>query len=188
MGLRITFDLSNEDLRHFRLIMAEASSASAQLSSEEIISATKDLIAEVRTASVPEFIQQRLSLLELLTRMVTDEEWRLPEDEKRRILNALAYFTEPEDLIPDHIPGLGFLDDAIMIELVVRELKHELDAFRDFCDYRHRESLQKKAGSGDSITRATWLKTRRQELQSRMRRRRNSDVKKLKRRSPLSLF
>lgn len=188
MGLRITLELSDDDLRHFQLIMAEASSSSDALSAEEILSAAAALLTEVRAANVPEFIQQRLDLLEHLTKMVTDREWRLPQAEKERVLKALAYFSEPEDLIPDDIPGIGYLDDAIMIELVVRELKHEIDAFHDFCDYRERELAAAKDGSGKEITRETWLKTRRQELQSRMRRRRTTETKKLKRRSPLSLF
>ena len=54
------------------------------------------------------------------------------------MLNALAYFAEPDDLIPDQIPGLGFLDDAIMVELVVRELRHEIEAYEDFRVFRDR--------------------------------------------------
>ena len=89
------------------------------------------------------------------------------------MLNALAYFCEPEDLIPDHIPGLGFLDDAIMIELVVADLQYEVEAYRDFCDYRSSRPAKSgvKAKSGD-VTRDEWLDSRRSELQSRMRRRR----------------
>jgi uncharacterized membrane protein YkvA (DUF1232 family) len=106
------------------------------------------------------------------------------------LLNALAYFAEPEDLIPDHIPGLGFLDDAIMVELVVRELRHEIEAYEDFCAFRTREEKRlggKQKGSG--ITRKEWLETRRNELISRMRRRRRRDRGgRGGRRSPLSLF
>ncbi|NIV16986.1 MAG: DUF1232 domain-containing protein, partial [Woeseiaceae bacterium] len=88
---------------------------------------------------VPQFIDQRLDKLNIMIRMLKDHEWRLPAAESNRVLNALAYFADPEDLIPDHIPGLGFLDDAIMVELVVRELKHEIEAYRDFCDFRTRQ-------------------------------------------------
>jgi uncharacterized membrane protein YkvA (DUF1232 family) len=102
-----------------------------------------------------------------MIRMLSDLEWRLPHDDAARVLNALAYFAEPEDLIPDNIPGLGFLDDAIMIELVVRELKPEIEAYQDFCDYRDRQS-----DNGDDASRAGWLESRRKELQVRMRRRR----------------
>ena len=104
--------------------------------------------------------------------MLTDHEWRLPKKDPTRVLNALAYFTEPEDLIPDHVPGIGYLDDAIMIELVVRELKHEIEAYEDFCHYRETNPPRKgiKSKSTD-ITREKWLQGRRRELQDRMRRR-----------------
>jgi uncharacterized membrane protein YkvA (DUF1232 family) len=102
-----------------------------------------------------------------MIRMLSDLEWRLPHDDAARVLNALAYFAEPEDLIPDHIPGLGYLDDAIMIELVVRELQHEIEAYQDFCDYRDRQTKD-----GADSSREGWLDARRKELQARMRRRR----------------
>lgn len=56
--------------------------------------------------------------------------------ERERVLSVLAYFTDPDDLIPDEIPGLGFLDDAIMIELASKELRHEIEAYTDFCAFR----------------------------------------------------
>jgi len=102
---------------------------------------------------------------------------------------TLAYFTEPEDLIPDHIPGLGFLDDAIMVELVVRELRHEIEAYQDFCEFRVREEMRRGRKNEDPVTREEWLRSRRRELHSRMRRRRRSERKRGgSRRSPLSLF
>jgi uncharacterized membrane protein YkvA (DUF1232 family) len=35
---------------------------------------------------------------------------------------ALFYFVNPYDIIPDHIPGRGYLDDAHVINLCVEEL------------------------------------------------------------------
>jgi uncharacterized membrane protein YkvA (DUF1232 family) len=123
----------------------------------------------VPKSGAPGFIIERINKLSLMIRMVSDIEWRLPHKEATRVLNALAYFAEPEDLIPDNIPGLGFLDDAIMIELVVRELRHEIEAYQDFCDYRDKLSAK---GDGGKASRESWLNARRKELQARMRRRR----------------
>jgi len=172
MGLKVSFDLEEEDLNHFRLIMKEARKAASRSSPEDIIEGASSLLAQVGTVTVPHFIRERLEKLELMIRMVSDAEWRLPQQEAVRVLNALAYFSEPEDLIPDHIPGLGFLDDAIMIELVVRELRHEIEAYSDFCDYRQRKAPSDAGNMSADATREEWLDARRKELQSRMRRRR----------------
>ena len=107
--------------------------------------------------------------------MISDLDWRLPHSESKRVLNALAYFAEPDDLIPDHIPGLGFLDDAIMVELVLRELRHEIEAYRDFCVFRDRE--QARSVGNVHSHRKKGLEARREELQARMRRRRQRGLR-----------
>ena len=170
MSLRISFELDEDDLQHFRLIMEEARKAAVRKAPEDIVAAAEGLLQDISSANTPGFIAERLKKLRLMIGMLSDIEWRLPHKDAMRVLNALAYFSEPEDLIPDTIPGLGFLDDAIMIELVVRELKHEVEAYQDFCDYRER--LQREQGDQAKVSRSGWLDDRRKALQSRMRRRR----------------
>ena len=167
--MRISFELDENDLKHFRLIMNEARQTARRLEPEDIVAAAEQLLEEAPKSNAPGFIVERIEKLRLMIRMVSDIEWRLPHQETTRVLNALAYFAEPEDLIPDHIPGLGFLDDAIMIELVVRELRHEIEAYQDFRDYRERLAAK---GDGSHASREGWLNARRKELQARMRRRR----------------
>lgn len=166
MTLRVSFELDDNDLTHFRLIMREARKAVSRMAPEDIVAAAEDLLQDIGAAGTPGFIQQRIDKLRLMIRMLSDLEWRLPHQEATRVLNALAYFTEPDDLIPDHIPGLGFLDDAIMVELAVRELEHEIEAYRDFCEYREQHATS---------SRDDWLAERRDELQERMRQRRSRD-------------
>mgnify|MGYP001811702023 CR=1 FL=1 len=178
MTLRISFELDDDDLKHFRLIMEEARKATARLAPEDIVAGAERLLSDARENTAPGFIVERLNKLRMLIDMISDIEWRLPHQEATRVLNALAYFSEPEDLIPDHIPGLGFLDDAIMIELVVRELKHEIEAYQDFRDYRGR--MQREHGDSADTSRGGWLADRRKALQSRMRRRRKGRLGILK--------
>jgi len=175
VSLRISFELDENDLKHFRLIMQEARRAASRLPPEEIVAAAEELLANDQISKAPGFIVDRLENLRLMISMLSDIEWRLPHQEATRVLNALAYFAEPEDLIPDSIPGLGFLDDAIMIELVVRELRHEIEAYRDFCGYRDR--LLQEQGHAAKVSRQGWLDNRRKELQGRMRRRRKRSFK-----------
>lgn len=176
MGLRISIDLDDSDLKHFRLIMREARKAAARMSPEDIVAAAQLLLRDVDVGRVPAFVGRRLEKLEVMIRMLTDHEWRLPQKDTNRVLNALAYFTDPEDLIPDHVPGLGFLDDAIMIELVVRELRHEIDAYRDFCAFRlSADAPRGVKAKSTAMNRDRWLERRRRELQDRMRRRRSKD-------------
>lgn len=170
MSMRISFELDEDDLKHFRLIMDEARKANSRRAPEDIVAAAEKLLEASTGSSAPGFVVERIGKLRLMINMLSDIEWRLPHQEATRVLNAMSYFCEPEDLIPDHIPGLGFLDDAIMIELVVRELRHEIDAYSDFCEYRTR--LRREQGEQAVVSRSGWLDDRRKALQKRMRRRR----------------
>ncbi len=189
MGLRVSFELGEEDLRHFRLIMREARKAAAHATPEDIVASAAELLKDVGTSGIPKFIAERLEKLEIMIRMLSDHEWALPEQDSARVLNALAYFCDPEDLIPDHVPGLGFLDDAIMIELVVRELRHEIEAYLDFCDFRAASKPEPGIRNKTTdVTREEWLESRRKALQSRMRRRRKRGTDKTDSGGPLRLL
>ena len=175
MGLRISIDLDDDDLTHFRLIMHEARKSTLGYLPEDIVASAESLLDELRNDAVPRFIRERLDKLELMIRMLTDHEWRLPQKDSARVLNALAYFAEPEDLIPDHVPAIGLLDDAIMIELVIRDLRHEIEAYTDFCAFRAAGPPRKGVKNRSrALSREEWLSKRRTTLQSRMRRRRGA--------------
>jgi hypothetical protein len=76
-----------------------------------------------------------------------------------------------------------------MIELVVQDLQHEIQAYDDFCEYR--SSKEKLLGRKDArASREVWLAARRGQLHSRMRRRRRRDRTRSGggSRSPTSLF
>ena len=103
--------------------------------------------------------------------MVRDQEWDLAQQERKQVIAALAYFADPLDIIPDNVPVLGYIDDAIMIELVVSELKNEIDSFTDFCRYRDGEKARNR---NPSLSRDEYLVIKRRELHDRMRRRRKS--------------
>lgn len=171
MPLKVTFELEDKDLKYFRDNIKHAEVAADTLSEEEILKQAEQMVEEVKAAKVPLFVQQRVAVLHSLIEMVRDPEWALAAKERKNVVTALAYFADPEDMIPDNIPVLGFIDDAIMIELVVSELKHEIDAFNDFCRYRDEE---KSRNRNPDLSRDEYLAIKRRELHARMRRRRSA--------------
>jgi uncharacterized membrane protein YkvA (DUF1232 family) len=172
MPLDITFTLTDEDLEHFQEIVDRAKMTMEDGQDPgQIEAAAQKMIDEARTTEVPDFISTRLFKLETVINMVRDDEWRLNDEERARIRGALVYFTNPQDLIPDDIPGLGFLDDAIYVELILRELKNEIEHYEEFCIFRSNEE-RKRAEKGEDphVNREEWLKDKRASLHARMRR------------------
>ena len=160
--LKVSFELGPKDIKYFRDRLREASSGGI-LAEHRVIRGAAKVIAEVSAAEPPAFVTERIAQLELLIEMLRDKEWRLEGKDRKRIVTALVYFVDPDDLIPDKIPGIGYIDDAIMVELVLRELVHEIKAYKDFCEFR---KTRPRDAEEDK------LEARRKSLQSRMRRRR----------------
>jgi hypothetical protein len=185
MSMEITFELSEDDLEFFRQAMLRAREKVGSLDEDTIIENARSLLVRVAESETSDFIRERLNRLETLIGMVVDSGWGLEDEDRNHVLEAMTYFSEPEDLIPDDVPGLGYLDDAIMIEMVCRELKHEIQAYRDFCVYRAAESSRQGKEALD-VERSDWLEERRKQLHSRMRRRRGHG--KGGGHSPFSLF
>ncbi len=173
MSLAITIELSDDDLAHFVEAMKSAQKESKNLSPKEITDAAAKLLADGKDNKLPSFIADRLGKLDSMISMVNDQGFALPEEDRQRVLACLTYFANPTDLIPDNVPVLGFLDDAIAIELVVRELQHEVEAYDDFVVYRNEEAARRGVDPATLKTeRVEWAEARRVELLNRMRNRR----------------
>jgi uncharacterized membrane protein YkvA (DUF1232 family) len=130
---KVTFELEEQDAAYFRDLYRQAKQNAAKLDPESIVKDARKLVESVRSAPrVPRFVIDAIATLEDMTQIILDPEYKAPQSVKNQVLAGLAYFANPEDLIPDHVPALGFLDDAIMVKFVEDEFKHELWGYRKF--------------------------------------------------------
>lgn len=185
MSLLINFELSKSDLERFFEAMLRIRERAHGKTTQQITDSARQLLTEINCSDATDFIRDRMSQLETLVNMATDQGWGLADDDLERVLNALTYFCESADLIPDSTPALGYLDDAIMIEIICKELEHEIQAFNEFVMFRDAE-VNRLGADAQNLPKSDWLEERRQQLHARMRRRHKSDRRKVK--SPFSML
>jgi uncharacterized membrane protein YkvA (DUF1232 family) len=66
------------------------------------------------------------NLVKLLARLSVDP--RVPMRRRALVVAALAYVLSPVDLIPDFVPGLGRLDDIVLVSVAVDRVLSGADA------------------------------------------------------------
>ena len=162
--LRINFELGPKDIEYFRGRLAKARKNRALRDDDRVILAAEALAVKALESDPPTFVVSRMLTLQNMVDMLKDRDWNLENDDRERVLEVLAYFADPNDIIPDDLPGIGFLDDTIMVDLATMDLAPELEAYAEFCD--NRDDLAAKMADAQPLAAA------RDELQSRMRRRR----------------
>jgi len=136
-SFKVTFTLDEKDASYFHALFRKSKSAAKTESRESILKAAQELVKSVRSnKKTPQFVLDAAQSLEDLTKIIEDHDYAAPKPVQSEVMGALAYFANPDDLIPDDIPVLGFLDDAIMIKFVEEEFKHELWGYRKFKKFK----------------------------------------------------
>jgi uncharacterized membrane protein YkvA (DUF1232 family) len=154
---KVTFTLDESDAKYFQNLYRKAKKGAKAQSPEQIIQDARAIVKDVQASKkTPVFVQEAIAVLADLVDLIQDEDYETPQKVRTEVLAALAYFSDPEDLIPDHIPGLGFLDDAIMVKFIEDEFKHELWGYRKFCKSR------------DSSEQRPWASTAKGRLKERL--------------------
>lgn len=172
MNLQIKFELTDADLDYFRSRFSEAQKKLGTMSVQTVVQSVRALVESGLASEPPEFVRRRLDGLDGIVRMLEDETWQMSDEDRKRVLQVLAYFIDPDDIVADDIPVLGLIDDAIAIELALRQLQHEIEAFEEFSAFRDAET-QRRANLGQTadVSKEDWLADRRAALHSRMRHR-----------------
>ncbi|MBM4256346.1 MAG: DUF1232 domain-containing protein [Deltaproteobacteria bacterium] len=73
-----------------------------------------------------------LAMIRLIRAFSNGKYKHVPWENLISIIVALAYFASPLDLIPDFLPGVGYLDDAMIVRFVYRSVRSELERFMEW--------------------------------------------------------
>lgn len=174
MPLRLSFDLRDEDLRHLEEVAQQTQARAREQSAEAIIDSARAVLEQGERAHVAQFVRDRFARLRAMIEMAMDQDWQPSDADRQRLLNALACFGATEQ----GTSAVGLLEHGIMIELVSRDLEHDLDAYQAFCKLREQAAKRRRPGAEQVEQRDQWLAQKQTELQVRMRERRERDLDK----------
>lgn len=127
----------------------------AKQDAEEVVEsnvAVKNLIQKVLALlAIPKVrmdirrvIEKVKVLVEMLGVYVKGEYKKIPKKTLIIIVAALIYLVNPFDLIPDFIPGIGYIDDARVIIFVFQSIFEDIQKFEKW--------KESKASDPDSVT------------------------------------
>jgi uncharacterized membrane protein YkvA (DUF1232 family) len=163
--MRITIELEQEDLERF--LAAFDKRLLREVDECDVIDAAKHALNTLPIGSAPAYVRKQIGAVQRFILMLEDEDWALPSPQRNHVLETLVYFSDPEDLIPDDIEVIGLLDDAIVLELLLRGQRHVLQAYTGFCEYRRKLAIA-YAGPGERHVLAQKLARRRASLMARI--------------------
>ncbi len=93
------------------------------------------MLAEMERKGVPEVLSRTWTDIRDLYGMLRDAvtgRYSVPFRSLAAIAVTMLYLANPFDLIPDFIPGIGYIDDVFMVSLCVKFIGTDLDKYRQW--------------------------------------------------------
>jgi len=126
----------------------------------------QEKIKNIHQESHDAYVINQITSLESMINMLDDDSWKIDDNSKQQINATIRYFVDEGDVIPDHIPGIGYVDDCIVIDNTMDEIEDTMLEYMDFCRTR---MVYAKNGP---FSMEDWNKIKDQEATSRARNRR----------------
>ncbi|MGH8076109.1 MAG: hypothetical protein ACREPE_02125 [Lysobacter sp.] len=136
-------EIDRDGLQHFNELLQYLQLSQAPLDSDQVASAARELIDGIRygDAPRPRCIQQRMRRGAAINLMLDDADWETRDPAAIRAMWVVVdYLRGGVDLIPNAMPVIGRLDDAIVVDAAWPALETEVRQYLEFCRLRHVEA------------------------------------------------
>ena len=122
MNISKIFQLTEEDKAEYKLLIDKIDLNDASKIIDMLNSKLDTMTASKSLNSIETDLIKYVSVLLNIYQTYPD----LTDSIKRRILFALSYFCDSNDDIPDVVPEIGYLDDAVVARWVIESIGREL--------------------------------------------------------------
>lgn len=122
MNISKIFQLTEEDKAEYKLLIDEIDLSDASKIIDMLNSKLDTMTTSKSLNSIETDLIKYVSVLLNIYQTYPD----LTDSIKRRIIFALSYFCDSNDDIPDVVPEIGYLDDAVVARWVIESVGQEL--------------------------------------------------------------
>ena len=122
MNISKIFELTDEDKAKYQLMIDKIDLSKSSEIINTLNSKLDNLIDLKKLNSIETDLIKNVSVLLNIYQTYPD----LTDSIKRRIIFAISYFCNSDDDIPDIVPEIGYLDDAVVAKWVIESIGKEL--------------------------------------------------------------
>ena len=154
-------ELANGSLRRFREAAGSLQPGMGSPDIDAIACVARHLTRQFSGMHRAPCIRLRLRALRALRTMAAEDGWELAPAKRRQIALITDYAANRARLVPDAVPVIGGLDDAVLVELAWPSLQLDLDDYLDFRRLRGEEAAMRRTGPrGFRFDRADWIEAK----------------------------
>ncbi|MDC3333886.1 DUF1232 domain-containing protein [Candidatus Marinimicrobia bacterium] len=124
MNISKIFQLTEEDKAHYLTLIDKIDLNKSPEVIQSLNLKLDDLVSSKNLNIVETDLIKNVSVLLSIYQTYPD----LTESIKKRIIFAISYFCESDDDIPDIVPEIGYLDDAVVARWVIDSISADLPA------------------------------------------------------------
>ena len=124
MNLSKIFQLTEEDKAHYLTLIDKIDLNKSSEIIQSLDLKLNDLVSSKKLNTIETDLIKNVSVLLSIYQTYPD----LTESIKKRIIFAISYFCDSDDDIPDIVPDIGYLDDAVVARWIIDSISADLPA------------------------------------------------------------
>ena len=124
MNISKIFQLTEEDKAHYLTLIDKIDLNKSSEIIQSLNLKLDNLVSSKKLNTIETDLIKNVSVLLSIYQTYPD----LTESIKKRIIFAISYFCDSDDDIPDIVPGIGYLDDAVVAMWIIDSISADLPA------------------------------------------------------------
>ncbi len=162
------FEMQAAGLDRFNGALRALSPDSPSLTLDQMATAAQRALDRYPDGGQPAFVASRFASLGRLDALASDAAWGADDDLCAYLRTVHGYLDDRNDLIPDDLPVVGRLDDAVLIDVALQLVREDLAVYEDFCRFRQvAADFANVPVAETGLTRVHWIEALTQSRGSR---------------------